>query len=337
VNQLVRLVDDLLDVSRITANKIQLRREPLDLTRLMAHAVESITPLVTAAAHTLEVQLPSAPTYVHGDGARLVQVFVNVLNNAIKFTPRGGHIVFSAEQQADEAVVRIRDTGVGIAGDVLPRVFDLFHQAEPVLDRSTGGLGIGLTLARRLVMMHEGAIEVRSEGIGKGTEVEIRLPLTVAPAATTVAAETVSVAGWRSLRVLIVEDNLDAAEMLELAVSGLGHVTRLAHDGPAAVAAATEFDPDVIILDIGLPAMNGYEVARALRGMPRFSRVHIAAVTGWGQDEDRRKAREAGCDSHFTKPLSLATLEELLAAVAHCLVEGSAVSTPRTRFADSGG
>jgi signal transduction histidine kinase/CheY-like chemotaxis protein len=337
LGQLVRLVDDLLDVSRITANKIQLRREPLDLARLMATAVESILPLATAADQTVDVQVPSTLIRVNGDGARLVQVFSNVLCNAEKFTPRGGHIWFTADNESGEAVVRIRDTGIGIAPDVLPRVFDMFHQAEPVLSRSTGGLGIGLTLARRLVEMHEGHIDVRSPGTGQGTEVEIRLPIAAVPAARSVQAEAPHLRAPRSLRVLIVEDNLDAAVMLEVLVSHLGHVTRLAHDGAGALEAAKEFAPDVIILDIGLPVMNGYAVAKKLREMPEFDHVHIAAVTGWGQDEDRRKARDAGCDSHFTKPLSPAMLEELLAGLAQPMLAGARqVSTPRTRLADWG-
>jgi signal transduction histidine kinase/CheY-like chemotaxis protein len=335
VGQLVRLVDDLLDVSRITANKIQLRREPLDVARLMTLAVESITPLATAADQTLDLQAPATPILVNGDSARLVQVFTNVLQNAVKFTPRGGHIWFTADQQGSEAVVRIRDTGVGIAPDVLPRVFDMFHQVEPVLDRTTGGLGIGLTLARRLVEMHEGQIGVRSPGPGQGTEVEIRLPITTV-AATAVPTEPPPVAAGRVLRVLIVEDNLDAAEMLELAVSDLGHDTRLAHDGATAITVASQFAPDVIFLDIGLPVMNGYAVARRLRGMPELNHVHIAALTGWGQDEDRRKASEAGCDSHLTKPLAPAALEELLATIGQRPLERKLETTPRTRRTDSG-
>ena len=338
IKQLVRLVDDLLDVSRIAANKIQLRREPVDLGRLMATAVESIAPLATAAGHTIDVQLPSTPLYVNGDAARLVQVVANILNNSVKFTPRGGHIRFTADRQSHEAVVRVRDTGVGIAIDVLPRVFDMFHQAEPVLARSKGGLGIGLTLARRLVEMHGGHIAVRSAGTGQGTEVEIRLPVSAEPTEAPAAAEQPPVAARRNLRVLIVEDNLDAAEMLELAVSGLGHITRLAHDGATAISTATEFAPDVIFLDIGLPVLNGYEVARTLRGMPDFNDVHIAAVTGWGQEEDRRKAREAGCDSHFTKPLSPVMLQDLLATIAQPIPDRpGGVGTPRTRRAESGG
>ena len=337
VRQLVRLVDDLLDVSRITANKIQLRREPHELARLMETAVESIMPLATAAEQTLDVGLPSTPIHVYGDGTRLVQIFVNILNNAVKFTPRGGHIWFTADQQSDEAVVRIRDTGIGIAPDALPRVFDMFQQAEPTLERSAGGLGIGLTLARRLVEMHEGRIDIRSPGPGQGTEVEIRLPIRAVQDAEVVADEQPAVAVRHNLRVLIVEDNLDAAEMLDMAVSSLGHVTRLAHDGATAVALARQFAPDVIFLDIGLPVMNGYVVARTLRDLPELSHVYIAAVTGWGQEEDRRKAREAGFDSHFTKPLSPAVLEDVLGTIAQRMVSGrDESSTPRTRRRDSG-
>ena len=317
VGQLVRLVDDLLDVSRITTGKMVLHREPEDIGRLMTTAVESIMPLVTAAGQTLTVTLPDTPCVVEGDGARLVQVFANVLNNAVKFTPRAGHIWFSAELQDDTALVRIRDTGMGIAPDVLPRVFDMFQQAEPILERSAGGLGIGLTLARRLVQMHDGHIAISSPGPGLGTEVEIRLPATAVVAASAVEAARPTVAAMRQLRVLIVEDNLDAAEMLALAVSQMGHTTRMAHDGATAITVAGQFAPDVVLLDIGLPVMNGYAVAQALRAQPELMRVHIAAVTGWGQDEDRRKAQEAGFDSHFTKPLAPSAVEDLLGKVAH--------------------
>jgi signal transduction histidine kinase/CheY-like chemotaxis protein len=337
LGQLVRLVDDLLDVSRISADKIHLRRETHVLARLMAIAVESVMPLATAAGHTLEVDLPPPTVQVNGDGTRLVQVFSNVLNNAVKFTPHGGHIWFSAEQASNEAVVRIRDTGIGIAPDVLPRVFEMFKQAAPILERPNGGLGIGLTLARRLVEMHDGRIDIRSPGTGQGTEIEIRLPITTAIDTPPAVSERLARVAKRRLRVLIVDDNADAAEMLDVLVSHLGHSTRVAHDGAAALSAAAEFLPDVVLLDIGLPVMNGYTVARTLRQRPELNHVHIAAVTGWGQEEDRRKAREAGCDSHFTKPLSPVVLEDLLARIAQPIPPaGEAISMPRTRFTDSG-
>jgi signal transduction histidine kinase/DNA-binding NarL/FixJ family response regulator len=340
VRQLVRLVDDLLDVSRITANKIQLRREPHDLGRLMEIAVESILPLASAAEHTVDISLPPSPIHVNGDSTRLVQIFANVLNNAVKFTPRGGRISLAGYDRGGEAVVRIRDTGIGIGPDLLPRVFDMFRQGEPGSERSSCGLGIGLTLARRLVEMHDGQIEIRSAGAGQGTDVRIHLPIVVATAATAVAAPAGNEPPAQvreGLRVLIVEDNLDAAEMLEMTMSLLGHLTRVAHDGGTAVSVATEFAPDVIFLDIGLPVMNGYEVARALRGRPEFDDVYIAAVTGWGQDEDRRQARDAGCDSHFTKPLSPDVLRDLLGAIAQRKYSGQALTgAPRTRRADCG-
>jgi signal transduction histidine kinase/ActR/RegA family two-component response regulator len=339
VGQLVRLVDDLLDVSRITTSKMVLRREPLDLGRLMTTAAESIMPLAAAAGHVVIVEPPPAPISIHGDGARLAQVLANVLNNAVKFTPRGGRIAFTADRDgAGAAVVRIRDSGIGIAPAVLPRVFDMFEQAEPILERSTGGLGIGLTLARRLVDMHGGRICISSAGLGQGTEVEIHLPVTTMQEASPPADDRRAVTASRRLRVLIVEDNPDAAAMLDVIVSQLGHATTIVHDGASAVSAVRQCAPDLMLLDIGLPGMNGYAVARTVRERPEFRHVHLAAVTGWGQDEDRRKAREAGCDSHFTKPLSPAALEELLAAVARRSTGTSAsdeADGPRTRRADS--
>jgi CheY-like chemotaxis protein len=280
-------------------------------------------PLANAADQIVTVDLPVTTVVVNADGARLVQVFANILNNAVKFTPRGGRIWFTAEAASDQVIVRIRDTGIGMSTDVLSRVFDMFQQAEPILGRLTGGLGIGLTLARRLVEMHEGRVDIRSPGPGQGTEVEIRLPIAAVPYAEAVASEPPTVATTRQLRVLIVEDNPDAAEMLNTAVALLGHTTRLAHDGVTGLAIASQFAPDLILLDIGLPAMNGYTVARTLRERPEFNHVHLAAVTGWGQEEDRRKAKEAGFDSHFTKPLSPDALEQLLVTTAQRTLWGT--------------
>ena len=341
IGQLVRLVDDLLDVSRITANKIQLRREPLDMARLMTIAAESIAPLAAAAGHAFHVEPPTRPVIVDGDGARLVQVFTNILQNAVKFTPAAGQIWFTAEAQDEQVLVRIRDTGVGIAPEVLPHVFEMFHQAEPILERTNGGLGIGLTLARRLVEMQDGRVDIQSPGVGQGTEVQIRLPILVAATAATAAAsappERPAAAARRGLRVLIVEDNLDAAAMLDVAVARLGHETCCAHDGATALTVAAQFVPDVIFLDIGLPVIDGYTVAQRLRERPEMAHVHIAALTGWGQDEDRRKAREAGCDHHLTKPLAPAALGELLARIAEQpQARPGEAGVPRTRRSDAG-
>jgi PAS domain S-box-containing protein len=339
VTQLVRLVDDLLDVSRITTNKIRLRREPVRLADLMEIAVESAAPLAGAADHRLDFELPSPSIWIDGDAARLVQVFSNVLNNAVKFTPRGGRISFAAKSGGRNVVVRVSDTGIGIAAEALPHLFNMFHQEGDILDRSTGGLGIGLTLARRLVEMHDGRIEVRSAGPGKGTEVDITLPTTTARSDVAQEAEAGRAGrrgATRPLRVQIVDDNVDAAEMLGHLVSGLGHTTKVAHDGPSALELAEAFRPDVVLLDIGLPLMNGYAVAQELRRRPALHDVYLAAVTGWGQTEDRRRAREAGFDTHFTKPVSAAAVQDLLSAVARGIVyAGHATGPPRTRFGDS--
>jgi PAS domain S-box-containing protein len=335
LTQLVRLVDDLLDVSRITTSKIQLRCEPVALARLMEVAVEGASPLAKAAEHHLDVNLPPAAVQVNGDAARLVQVFSNVLNNAVKFTPRGGQISFAAEVRDKQAVVRVRDTGIGIAPDAMPHLFEMFHQEGNMLERSAGGLGIGLTLAQRLIEMHGGRIEVRSGGIGKGTEVEIGLPIATAASAVRHESRPAATGVPRHLRVEIVDDNVDAAEMLQVFVSGLGHETSLAHDGPSALEVADTFAPDVILLDIGLPMMNGYAVAQELRRRPALRRVHLAAVTGWGQPEDRRRARDAGFDTHFTKPLSIAAVEDLLSAIGQGVEHaGHSSGSPRTRFGD---
>jgi len=322
VTQMVRLVEDLLDVSRITTNKIRLRLEPVRLAGLIEAAADAASPLASAAEHRFRVELPAEDVWIDGDGTRLIQVFSNVLNNAIKFTPRGGQVSFSAEVGPHEAVVRVVDSGIGIAADALPRLFEMFHQEGRILERSTGGLGIGLTLAHRLVEMHHGRIEVRSAGIGRGTIVEITLPTTRAkqPAPDRTEREAPR-APARALRVAIVDDNVDAAEMLAVLVTGLGHTVKLAYDGASAVQLAAAFEPDVILLDIGLPIMNGYEVAQELRQRPALRHIYLAALTGWGQAEDRRRAREAGFDTHFTKPVSPGAVEDLLAAVAQGAVQ----------------
>jgi signal transduction histidine kinase/DNA-binding response OmpR family regulator len=327
LGHLVRLVDDLLDVSRLTLGKIRLAIEPVALDQAVAQAVEATRPLIDQFRHSLTVTLAPRPVRVMADRTRLTQVFTNLLNNAAKYTDPGGRIwltvsVGSGDDRdaAPPAVeVRVRDSGMGIAGDLLPTVFDLFTQANRSLDRSQGGLGVGLTLVRRLVEMHGGTVTAHSEGPGRGSEFVVRLP--IAPEAAPerpsgvapVPPERAAVNG-RALRVVVVDDNVDGAESLGNLLEMLGHRVRVAHTGPDGIAAVRECDPDLVLLDIGLPGMDGYEVARRLRREPGCRAVLIA-VSGYGRDEDRRLSREAGFDQHHVKPVAFATLRELLASV----------------------
>ncbi|HEX4591591.1 MAG TPA: response regulator, partial [Gemmataceae bacterium] len=320
VQHLVRLVDDLLDVSRITRGKIRLRREPVDVAAIVAEAVEACRPVFEVRRHHLDVALGPRPLWAHGDPTRLAQVFTNLLNNAAKYTEPGGRVWLTAG--ADESntylEVRVRDTGIGIAPDLLATVFDPFTQGDHSLDRSEGGLGIGLTLVRRLVELHGGTATAASEGPGRGSEFVVRLPLAPAEASTARrdddTAET-PLTGLPAIpscrhsglpaagrRVLVVDDNVDGADSLARLLRLGGHEVRLAHDGPAALTTAEEFHPDAVILDIGLPDMNGLEVARRLRQMPDTDRMMLVAVTGYGRDEDRVRSLEAGFDYHFVKP-----------------------------------
>jgi CheY-like chemotaxis protein len=313
--QMVRLIDDLLDVSRISRGKIDLRMERLDVARVVECAVETSRPLVEEARHELSVTVPPDPVYVVGDLTRLGQVLSNLLNNSAKYTPEGGRIDLTVLQQDGHAVIRVRDNGTGIPGDMLPRIFELFNQVDRSLRRSHGGLGIGLTLARRLVEMHGGTIVAHSDGAGKGSEFVIRLPLAAdatlpQPAKPTDGHEVVGRGPVR--RILVVDDNEDSTESLGTLLKLLGHEVRTAYDGPSALAAAREFRPDVVLLDIGMPGMTGYDVARAMREMPEVRDAVLVAQTGWGQDEDRRRSAEAGFDHHLVKPVDVADLQLLL-------------------------
>jgi signal transduction histidine kinase/DNA-binding response OmpR family regulator len=317
LTHLVRLVDDLLDVSRLTQGKIRLAVEPVALEVVVAHAIEASRPLIDQFRHTLEVNLPPRPVRMHGDPARLTQVVTNLLNNATKYTERGGRITLSLECRDSTAVVRVRDTGVGMSADLLPRVFDPFTQASRSLDRSQGGLGIGLTLVRRLVEMHGGSVEAHSDGPGKGSEFVVRLPILPEPApapaeGTPGAAE--ARAGNGSLRVVVVDDNVDGAESLVELLVLLGHEVRVAHDGPGGIEAVLAFRPDLVLLDIGLPVMDGFEVARRLRANPEVDAV-LVAVSGYGREEDRRLSRELGFAHHFVKPIQFDALRDLLATI----------------------
>ena len=314
---LTRLVDDLLDVSRITQGKVKLAREPLDLTTVIHRAVETSRPLIDARHHQLTVTLAPDSLRVEGDPTRLVQVVGNLLNNAAKYTDEGGRIELEAAREGQEAVVRVRDNGMGLPADLLPHVFDLFTQADRSLDRSQGGLGIGLTLVRQLVEMHGGRVEAKSEGPGHGSEFTLRLPLSQAAGATQTDPSAAGQArqGGRALKILVVEDNVDSAEMLAFMLRLGGHDIRIAHNGAEALEAAHAFAPQIVLCDIGLPGMNGYEVAARLRGQTAFNRMPLIALTGYGQDEARRRAREAGFDYHLTKPVEPEALAALLAAL----------------------
>jgi len=309
---LARLVDDLLDVSRFSRGRIELRREPVELRRAVAGAVESVRPHVELRRQILALTLPDEPLWLDADLTRIEQILANLLHNAAKFTEPGGRIDLTAERHGDEVLVRVRDEGAGIDPELLPRVFDLFVQGERSLARSRGGLGIGLTLVRSLVERHGGTIEAASEGPGRGSELRVRLPLLAAPERREPAAapELPAAAGSR---VLLVEDNLDAAESLGELLRIWGHEVTVAHDGAAALGAVPEARPEVVLLDIGLPGMDGYEVASRLRATPGLAGLRLIAVTGYGQESDRRRARLAGFDHHLVKPVDLDRLRALLA------------------------
>ena len=312
LQQLVRLTDDLLDVSRITQDKVDLKREPIDLRTVIHSAVEAMRPLVTDRGHALRVDLPQQPMHVNADFTRVAQAFSNLLSNAAKYTPHGGAITVVAEVERGVAVVRVNDTGIGIPPEMLDRVFDMFTQLKADRDRTTSGLGVGLSLARRLIELHGGSIEGHSEGPGRGSEFVIRLPVVAVPAA--VDPFDAAPAGPRpttACRVLIAEDNIDAAEMMRVMLCFGGHDVRVATDGVQAVAIAEAIRPDIAFIDIGMPRMDGYEAARRIRRM-LGPRIMLVALTGWGQEEDKARAREAGFDHHLTKPAEPEMLERMI-------------------------
>jgi PAS domain S-box-containing protein len=315
VQHLVRLVDDLLDVSRIMRGKIELRRERIDLAVVVARAVETAYPAIGASGHKLKVALPPEPIMLEADPIRLAQAIANLLNNAAKYTEREGHIGIAAEQVGDEAIVRVQDTGIGIATEMLPRIFDLFVQADRSRDRAQGGMGIGLTLVRSLVQMHGGTVRAYSGGMGKGSEFVLRLP--ALPRARRPEVMPKQVDGCppdhhARRRILVVDDNVDAAESLAMLLRLEGQDVRVAHDGAAALKAVQAEVPELVFLDLGMPGMDGYEVARRLRQQPALQKIVLVALTGWGQEEDRRRTKEAGFDQHLVKPVEPGQLHQLL-------------------------
>ena len=317
IGVMVRLVDDLLDISRITKGKLRLTKEPVELRVVANHAAETVRPFMDARKHDFSISLPIKPIWVKADPARLEQVVVNLLNNAAKYSDTGGLIRLAVSQKGAEAIVRVRDNGVGIAPELLPHIFELFTQVDGSLGRSYGGLGIGLALARNLVELHEGSLQAASAGLGQGCEFTIRLPLLSDPAVheTKVVVRPGERSG-RSLQVLVVEDNVDAGDTLCTLLQLFGHEARLARTGPTALEMAAASRPDVVLLDIGLPGMDGFEVARRLRERPEFKDVMICALTGFSPSEaDRQRQQVTGFDHYLIKPVPLAKLFELFQTV----------------------
>jgi PAS domain S-box-containing protein len=310
--QMVRLVDDLLDVSRITTGKLVLHKERVDLAAVLRAAVEASRPQINAGSHELIVTLPPDPVLLDADPARLVQVFLNLLNNAAKYSDPGGHIRLSTRREGGEVVVSVLDTGIGLPAAKLPLVFDVFLQADTTWKRAQGGLGIGLSLVKEFVGLHGGRVEAHSDGVGKGSEFVVRLPIAVESAAAgppTAAAEKSR--GTRR-RILVVDDNRDAAASLAILLGFMGHEVQTAHGGEEGVAAAVEFRPELVLMDLGMPNVDGYEAARRIRAERWGRNVIIAAVTGWGADDDRRRTQEAGFDHHLVKPVVANALKRLI-------------------------
>jgi CheY-like chemotaxis protein/two-component sensor histidine kinase len=310
----VRLVDDLLEVSRITRGQVELRREHVRLDAAIRSAIETSEPVIRAGNHRLIVSFPNEPLLLDADPVRLAQIFGNLLNNAAKYSDKGGQIEIAVRRDGEDALVTIRDSGDGIAPEQLPKLFDIFTRGERSARRNQSGLGIGLALVRRLTEMHDGRVEASSEGLGKGSSFSVRLPLNLQqPAAP--QAHGRDHASIENLSVLVVDDNKDAAESLAMLLRTAGAEIRVAHDGPTALSEFARSEPHVVLLDIGMPDMDGCEVARRLREISSTGRVSLVALTGWGQDEDRRRVREAGFDHHLVKPVDLASLQALLSSL----------------------
>ncbi len=311
VVQMVRLVDDLLDVSRITTGKLTVRKSVLDLQSVLRDAVEIVKPFIDARKHRFEIDLPAEPIAIEGDRTRLAQVFSNLLNNAAKYSDPEGEITLSAAREGRDAVVRVRDKGIGLAPESLVSIFDMFMQVDRSLERSQAGLGVGLTLAKRLVELHGGSIEVVSDGVGKGSEFVVRLPLTYGRLEAGRGDREPGVEG-RGRRILLADDNVDFVTSLGELLSARGHDVRIAYDGAEALRTAEDFAPEVAFVDIGMPKVHGYEVARRLRSHSSTSRALLVAVTGWGQENDRKRAREAGFDRHLVKPVDPGDIDAIL-------------------------
>ncbi len=338
VQHMARLLDDLLDVSRISRGRIELRQQVLDLIPLIRRTVEATSSFIQDQQHRLTLSLPPGPVEIIGDPTRLEQVVHNLLNNAAKYTEPGGHIHLELRREGREVVLRIRDNGIGIPPEMLTRIFDLFVQVERREQRSQGGVGIGLTLVRKLIELHGGTVEALSEGPAKGSEFVVRLPArTGRPVERPTSAKEPDRLNHTASRhrVLVVDDNVDAAVSLGMLLKLAGQEVRVAYDGPAALRQATEFRPELVLLDIGMPGMDGYEVCRRLREESGLGQAILVALTGWGQDEDRRRSHEAGFDHHIVKPVEPSALQRLLedlpagAAVPHLEPSRDGDPTPK--------
>jgi PAS domain S-box-containing protein len=314
---LSRMVDDLLDVSRVTLGKIRLTKEPLLLSQFVSRAAEHMRTAIARSGQEFDLRIEndpdSDPVWVEGDATRLEQVLANLLNNAAKFTPRGGRITMSAAREESDAVIRVRDTGVGIEESLLPKVFDLFVQADTSLDRAQGGLGIGLALVRQVIALHGGQVTAHSDGPGAGSEFVVRLPALPEERTTDGAAPVIASDETARLRVLVVDDQPDMADCVAMLIETFGHQARAVYDGATALAVVRSERPDVIFIDIGMPGVTGYDVARQIRSRTELADIRLVAVTGYGRDEDRRRAMEAGFDLHLTKPVADSTVRSVLA------------------------
>jgi signal transduction histidine kinase/DNA-binding response OmpR family regulator len=330
LSQMVRLIDDLLDVSRITRGKLDLRKERVELTDVLRNAIDTARPIIDAAGHELVVSTPPVPVYLDADPMRLAQVFSNLLNNAAKYMDRGGKMWLIAEHVGQQVIVRVKDDGIGIPPEAMPMIFDMFTQVDHSLEKAQGGLGIGLTLAKKLVEMHGGSVEAHSGGPGKGSEFIARLP-TVGPALAPRESNGKRREGAQLVksRILVADDNRDAAESLGMMLRLMGSEVRTVQDGQQAVDEAETFRPDMVILDIGMPRLNGYEAARRIRQERWGQSVLLIALTGWGQEEVQHRAREAGFDRHFTKPVNPAELEKLMTAFQKREVRPAASVEPK--------
>jgi signal transduction histidine kinase/ActR/RegA family two-component response regulator len=309
--QMVRLVDDLLDVSRVSRGKIELRREDIELAVVLRNAIETSEPAMTEHGHEFVANIPAARIMIHGDLARLAQVFSNLLNNAARYTPRGGRVALEVKAGAAEVAVTVSDNGFGIPPEMASRVFDIFTQVDRTFERTQGGLGIGLSIAKRLVEMHGGRIDLASEGAGKGSAFTVRLPAAGGDAGASAGGDAAQAAPSRR-RVLIADDNHDSASTLAMILEMGGNEVRVAHDGEEAASMAASFHPDAILLDIGMPRLDGYAACRRIRHLPGAGSILIVALTGWGNDDDKDRALAAGFDRHMVKPVDPALLQEIL-------------------------